>query len=341
MTWSRPTVFQALLALAGSVCLGSCSGPVAPPSTASVGSAATVIYLVGYEGIYGYAVQSSNVPVGALTYPPPYYYGNVATDSSGLIYVAMDCCGGAPEIRIYSPESLGEGETAPEQTIRTHFNVVEALAVVNGLVYVADTQPNGMQAVYVYSSTVRGNSEKRNSDPVRTLILTNFQLIEDIAADAAENIYVAGWDHNGTKIIAVYPPGTSGSDPAPNRTIVFLNSEVYGVAVDAAGDIFASSCQSCSSASMELDIEEFAPDANGVATPVRTILLPQMTSPFVVGGPVRLDGAGDIFVAACILPNNSPVCNTIIFGFRPTDAGNDTPFVQVAPPTYSGSFAVN
>jgi hypothetical protein len=55
-----------------------------------------------------------------------------------------------------------------------------------------------------------------------------------MAADAAGNTYVAAWPSNQ---IAVYAPG--GTDPAADIIDIGLTA-VYGVAVDKAGDLFAS-----------------------------------------------------------------------------------------------------
>lgn len=329
-----------ILVLCALVCLTSCSGPVSQPSDAA---AAKVVYLIGSvdTAIKGYSVQAATnaLPMSTLTYPPNYYGGPVATDSSGQLYVAVALNPVNPvnpgDIFVYPPNSTGEA--TPSRTIDLNTYDVCALAVdANGLLYVAINPGSDVtQEVVVYPADASGNA-----NPLRTLAVTGFAQILDIAVDAAGNVYLAGYTGNGNNAIAVYSPDVSGSAAVPTRTISFPNSNVYGVAVDAAGDIFANVCRNCQNTSM--DVEEFAPDASGAASPINTINLPLGAAVrFGNGGPVRLDSLGNIFTSAEVL-SNQDLFDIVVFSFAPTATGDAAPIAQIMPADgYANYFAVN
>jgi hypothetical protein len=338
---NRPAGILVLCTLAGFVCLTSCSGPV---SHSSDPAAAKFVYLIGSAdaAIKEYSVQTSTnaLPNSTLTYPPNYYGGPVATDSSGQLYVAVQLSPVNPanpgSIFIYPPNSTGEA--TPSRTIDLNTYDPCALAVdANGLLYVAiNPGGSGTQAVDVYPADASGNANR-----LRTLAVTGLAQILDIAVDAAGNIYVAGYSGNGDNTIAVYSPDASGSAAVPTRTITFPNSNVYGVAVDTAGDIFASVCRDCQDTS--IDVEEFGPDASGAAFPVNTINLPLGSAArFGNGGPVRLDRFGNIFTSAQVFAANQEFPDIVVFSFAPTATGDAAPIVQMTPADgYATYFAVN
>jgi hypothetical protein len=340
---NRATGLWVLFALAGSVCLPSCSGPVAHLSDAPPAPAAKVAYLVGSAdaAIKEYSVQTSTnaLPSSTLTYPPNYYGGPVATDSSGQLYVAVLLSPVNPanpgSIFIYPPNSTGEATPSRIIDLKTYDPC--ALAVdANGLLYVAiNPGSSGPQTVVVYPADASGNA-----NPFRTLAVTGLAQILDIAVDAEGNVYVAGYSGNGDNAIAVYSPDASGSAAVPTRTITFPNSNVYGVAVDGAGDIFASVCRNCQDAS--IDVEEFAPDASGASSPVHTINLPLGSAvSFGNGGPVRFDSFGNVFTSAQVFSANQQFPDIVVFGFAPTATGNAAPIAQITPADgYDTFFAV-
>lgn len=337
----KPTGALALCALAGLVCLASCSGPFSRPPQTSGSSGAKVVYLAGSVGtaIKGYTVQTATnaLPISTLTYPPNYYGGPVAIDSSGQLYVIVaetttSDLGMGGDVFVYPPDSTGQA--TPSRTIEPNIWGACALAVdANGLLYVGFNPGAGTtQMIAVYSATASGAG-----NPLRTLAVTGVAVILDMAVDAAGNIYVAGYRVNGDNAIAIYSSQASGA--VPSRTITFPNSNVYGVAVDAAGDIFANVCRNCTDTS--IDIEEFAPGASGAATPFRTINLPLGSGRrFGNGGPVRLDSAGNIFTSAEV-NYGSPEFPIVVFGFAPNATGDAAPFAQITPADpYTLGFAV-
>jgi hypothetical protein len=341
VTKKWPTGIRVLCALAGLVCLTSCAGPVSQPSDAA---AAKVVYLLGSvsTSIKGYSVQTATnaLPISTLTFPPNYHTGAVATDSSGQLYVAAALNPVNPanlgDIFIYPPNSTGQA--TPSRTIDVNTYDVCALAVdANGLLYVAiNAGGSGNQSIVVYPPDASGNVT-----PLRTLAVNGLAQILDIAVDAAGNIYVAGNGVSGDDAIAIYSPDANGSAAVATRTISFPNSNVYGVAVDAAGNIFASLCRNCQNSS--LDLEEFAPDASGAASPTNTIHLPLGSAAmFGNGGPVRLDSYGNVFTSAEIFPVNGPVPATVVvFSFAPTATGDAAPIAQITPSDpYTTNFAV-
>jgi hypothetical protein len=211
-----------------------------------------------------------------------------------------------------------------------------ALAVdAKGQLYVGINVAETTQRVAVYSPTASGSAA-----PVRTLTVTDFVQILDIAVDAAGNLYVAGYTGNGNNEIGVYSPQADGL-AAPVRRIIFTSSNVYGVAVDATGDVFANVCRNCIDTSLE--VEELAPYASGVATPLRTIGLPLGSGNRLSnGGPVRLDGAGNLFTSAELSLGDLDTPATIIYDLGPSASPKAVPDVVVTVTgSYSSLFALN
>lgn len=327
-----------------------CAGPPAVAPSYASGAPATVAYMLGDvdTAIKGYsAVPANNGSLlGTLTYPSSYYGGPLATDSTGQIYAAVAINPVDPlnlgDIFIYPPNSTGGG--TPSRTININSYQGSALAVDSaGLVYVAINTGSAEDApppmVSVYSATASGIAT-----PLRTLQLTNVfpTGVTDIAADAAGNIYVAGCTKTMGFVIAIYPPTATGSSTAA-RTITFGSSAVFGVAVNATGNIFANVCSGCYSGP-NFVIEEFAPGADGEATPINTISLPAESGWINAGGgPVRLDGAGNIFTSLQRVSTNPSVLDIdVVYGFESTATGNSAPTVQIAPPKgYNNFFALN
>jgi hypothetical protein len=323
--------------LAGVICLSGCSNLPSYSNTAP----GTVAYMIGSPSstIVGYSTAPANngSPVGTLTLPPSYWAGPVATDSVGQIYVAAAVDPVDPlnlgDILIYPPNSTGEA--TPSRTIDVNSYDVAALSVDSaGLLYVAIQQGDATPTVTVYSAAASGTAA-----PLRTLQLTNVFAVTDIAADGAGNIYVAGY-MSPENAIAVYPPTATGA-ATPARTINFGTSSVSGIAVDLAGDIFANVCIGCYGGS-SYALEEFAPGANGAASPINTIDL-TVGSPWTIvnGGPVRLDSAGNIFTSLQLNSTDPPLPPSIVvYGFAPTATGNAVPTVRITG-KYSTTFALN
>jgi hypothetical protein len=184
--------------------------------------------------------------------------------------------------------------------------------------------------VSVYAADASGAAT-----PVRTFVLTDvLPPLEDMVADAAGNLYVAACLRNNGWAVSVYAP-TANGPATPTRTIDFGangTAWVYGVAVNSAGNIFANLCSGCYEGAST--IEEFAPGASGAAVPIKTInLTAGSLGQINAGGPVRVDGAGNIFTSLAILPPSpgGPLLN-VFYGFGPDATGDAVPIVQFAPP---------
>jgi 6-phosphogluconolactonase (cycloisomerase 2 family) len=126
------------------------------------------------------------------------------------------------------------------------------------------------------------------STPVRRITgsLTGLAAPEQIAADRSGNLYVA----NSSGSITVYPPTATGN-VAPLRkiagTATGLGGGVFGIAVDAAGHVYASNHYRNS-------ITEYAAGANGNVAPIATLTGPATGVQLPTG--VALDPAGHLWV---------------------------------------------
>jgi sugar lactone lactonase YvrE len=116
--------------------------------------------------------------------------------------------------------------------------------------------------------------------------LTGLSSPEQIAADRSGNLYVA----NSSGSITVYAPTATGN-VAPVRkiagTATGLGGGVFGVAVDAAGDVYASN-------HFRNSVTEYATGANGNAAPIATLTGPATGVQQPLG--IALDPAGHLWV---------------------------------------------
>lgn len=126
------------------------------------------------------------------------------------------------------------------------------------------------------------------STPVRRITgsLTALASPEQIAGDRSGNLYVA----NSAGSITVYPPTATGN-VAPLRkiagTATGLGGGVFGIAVDAAGHVYASNHYRNS-------ITEYAPGANGNVAPIATLSGPATGVQLPTA--IALDPAGHLWV---------------------------------------------
>jgi hypothetical protein len=126
------------------------------------------------------------------------------------------------------------------------------------------------------------------STPVRRITgsLTGLASPEQIAADRSGNLYVA----NSSGSVTVYPPTATGN-VAPLRKIAGaatgLGGGVFGIAVDAAGHVYASNHYRNS-------ITEYASGANGNVAPIATLTGPATGVQLPTG--IALDPAGHLWV---------------------------------------------
>ncbi len=324
------------LTLAASIGLAGC-GSVTNPSPVNTNTApATLAYAFGVEsGLpvmleYSTAPGNNGSPIGSLQAGQ----GPIATDSAGQIYILYPNPNGAlqaGEIVVYAPNSTGDA--SPLRTIQLDYLPNRLAVDPTGRTYVAnlpDNWTNGAPVtVSVYASDASGAAT-----PLRTFVLTTaLPPVQDMVADAAGNLYVAACLRGNQWAIAVYPPTANGPS-TPARTIDFGADGlawVYGVAVDSEGNIFANVCPSCDEGAST--IEEFAPGAQGAATPIKTInLTGGSLGQIDAGGPVRVDGAGNIFTSLALwAPDTGQLVNGF-YGFGPDATGDAVPTMQFAPP---------
>ena len=286
------------------------------------------------QTILAYATVSgaTSSPSATLTLPPLYEGWPLAAGSTGQLYVG----GLNGTVLAYSRNSTGAAPPSRTINVNSSEEVITLAVDPKGLLYVGTVGTN-RYAVRVYSAEASGAAV-----PLRTVQLPYSDSVQflDVAADAAGNVYVVFYPvlpgAGPLGFIDVYAPDATG--PTPTRTISF-SSVVYGVAVDGAGNLFADACPSLAGCV----IEEFGPDANGAASPINTINVPNQSAGQYWGGPVRLDGAGNIFVSSGVRNPSTTVVNFFIYGFAPAATGNAAPTVQIpgATETANSRFAIN
>lgn len=185
----------------------------------------------------------------------------LAVDASHNVYATQTYPGG---VNVYGPGAYGN--VAPTQTIsgsKTGLgNAPRGVAVdASGNIYVANWNDSN---VTVYAAGANGNVS-----PIRTIGGSKTGLFSPlgVALDASNNIYVANCcegssDRDGA--VTVYAAGTNGN-VSPIQTISGSNTALvypYGIALDAADDIYVTSAGS---------INIFAAGASGNVSPIRTI----------------------------------------------------------------------
>ena len=319
------------LTLACCICLLGCGSPSRPIAhmwgvSAGNGNPLTILE---------YSTASRNgALIGTLTLPSSFNAGPFTTDSSGHLYVGGLNSANNAQILIYHSNS--SGLASPSRTIDINYAYDSNTLAVGptGVLYVGTVGGSG-SAVAVYPAQASGAAV-----PLRTLQLANSNdVLLDLATDAVGRIYTVRWPayvtNNVASYIDVYSPDASGS-AAPVRTITF-SSLVFGVAVDAAGNVFANACVDVASCT----IEEFAADANGVASPVTVNFPAQATGMQFWGGRVRFDRAGDLFASLGVRDPSTGAVTFFLYGFGPTASGNAAPSVQITEKTPLAEFALD
>lgn len=268
------------------MCLVGCSGP--PSGGGGAGTPASVAYVWGSNAgngapqtILKYTAGSAerNDPVSTLQLPSQYTGLGLTTDSSNQIYVGVTNAASDSQVLVYADGANG---TAVPTRVIDVVSAPQCLFVdVAGKLYVGSSV-GALQniVVSVYAPDATGQAV-----PLRTVQSPTNEFLVDIVADLSGTIYVAGaarYDPGNIPygFIDVYSPDAAGS-AEPVRSIsfpVFIN----GVAVNGNGNVFVSVESSLStgvSQATSVAVEEFAPDANGYATPTRVINLPEQAVP--------------------------------------------------------------
>jgi hypothetical protein len=340
-----------LFGLAASLCISACSGS---PPISNNGTAATVVYMLGDDPdgglpdtVVGYQIGSaaSTSPVSTLQLPSQYVGWLLTTGPSHELYVVVsNASGSGPQVLVFAAGA--SGAAVPTRVIDLAYNPQSLFVDTNGKLYLASSGPAQNILVSVYGPDATGQAV-----PVRTLQSpTNEQPI-DITVDPSGYIYLAGMPNSDSgnlpySFIDVYPPDAEGY-VEPIRSIsfaVFIN----GIAVDSSGYVFASvesSLATGTSQPTSVSVQQYSPAAHGYATPTRVVTLPQQAAGPTAGGligtgggPVRFDGAGNIFTPGAKGSDGS--FNYVLYKIAPGST-NPTAVVQSDPLSVSGGFTLN
>jgi len=282
--------------LACSLATAQLPNAVAQPKDAP----ATVAYVPGndiptFDGgsaqtVLGYSISSPEPtsPISTLTLPLSCNsLGPVAMDSSGQLYAGCFSTSTPPLVQIFSKGATGSA--TPSRTIEMSSASYEIAALAldaSGKLYVASLENSSETrfAIRIFSADANGPAA-----PLRTVKLPGNEQLVDLAGDGEGNIYAAGTpiDHKGgpSSFVDVY-----STQSGERQRRITLSNYIYGVAVDAAMDVYATVCPDPTTCS----IEEFAPGAKGTAPPINVVNLEQGGAE-VGSGPVRIDATGNVF----------------------------------------------
>ncbi len=247
----------------------------------------------------------------------------VAVDATRNIYAA-----GGGTVTVYPPGS--NGNVAPSRTIsgaKTGLDNASGIAVdARDKIYVANST-----SITEYAAGSNGNVK-----PTHTISgpRTGLASPSGVAIDAKHNIYVMNSPGSGTPSVTVYAPGSHGN-VAPIQTIAGPNTEFIepsGIALDAADDIYVTSCgpSGCGIMNTSGAVLVFASGANGNVAPMRVI--EGGSTDLVSQGSIALDTSGKIYVMQYYNNGNGP-CQAAagriyVFVYSAGANGNATPIQQ-------------
>lgn len=325
--WSVVRPIQLLMLSALITAISGCSSGSSSTTTTTASSTigATSLYAVDESNsridIFSAKASGSAATTSYITIPGHVDLHTVAVDATGQVYAGVeDNASGNGIIQIYpsgastpSRNITLQGPSFPGMTVSPPY----ALAVdTSGLVYVGTV--NGAPHVYIFAANASGAAT-----PLRTLQPANITYISDLAVDSTGNLYVNGGYLTNplgsptiySGVVDVYSPTANGTD-VPSR-IVTNTSTFTGIAVDGAGDLYASMFNST------LYLLRFAPGATGAATP--SAMLPIPTAKIAGTSNVRLDANGNIFTA--VQDNATGYLNTTFYAFPPNFTAATQPIV--------------
>jgi sugar lactone lactonase YvrE len=146
---------------------------------------------------------------------------------------------------------------------------------------------------------------------------------EALAINIAGDVFVA---NEGSDSVEEFGPGTSGN-ATPIATISGSDTGLVnpaGIALTAAGDIYVANAVSDDEIGT---IVEFAPGADGNATPINTLSVPEADFATPVNG-LAFNSAGDLFV--------SSQANDLIYEFAPGASGSANPIAEIDSSAFDG-----
>jgi hypothetical protein len=289
-----------------------------------------------------YVVQAGGNPVSTLVFPLTAHGSatptleipgsQVAVDGAGNIYVLDQK--GYPDftvtsINVYSADSptmkpirsLPVGPGTKISAVRT-MTVSPA-----GEIFVSDTK-----GIAVFSPTATGDA-----DPVRYIQdfgvegFSAASWASFMAVDKAGNLYAGNY---GSPVFVFGPKDTG--PVAPSRIIAGSltqmgvagcngGSAMFGMTVDDSGDLYVLyRCQMDRYApASSLAVYEFAPNANGNVSPIRTFTTPGMGI-YYAGTGLAVDSAGTVYVSASYQVGSYGFVPAV-FEFPATASGTVTP----------------
>ncbi len=251
--------------------------------------------------------SGSTTPPNTITIPSQTSYDAVAVDTAGNLYVSASVVTAPPalqEILVYAAGATGSATPTRVITSSSLTSIISSIAVDStGIVY----------ALSGNSISVFAANAGINATPIRQIsgTATTLNSATQIAVDAAQNIYVANKQGND---ILIFSSTESGNAP-PAGTLTGTATEISlpsGVTVDSAGDIYVASFNQPSNSSIVL---EFAPGANGNATPTR--ILTAIASDTLYG--LAVDALDNLYIYA------SASAQLTIEVYTPAQTGSNSP----------------
>jgi hypothetical protein len=283
---------------------------------------------------------SGAVPTATLLPPAEMLVDSVTTDSKGQIYVAGALPDGFDEgVLVYAAGATGAA--TPVRTIDLGADSEETITATamtvdtSGQIYLTGYTGN----VAVISATANGTTT-----PTRLITLEGSNAGLGIAVDSKGNTYVAYQDQSGSSeagAIEVFGPSATGSA----TPIQQISSEdvLFGVALDASGNIYSvadtATASSSGAVSTTAKIVEYAADASGAATPMKTIS--GSSTGLTFGYSPAIDSVGNLYLINLVYSGTEDdlTYTASALGFGPNASGNVAPGMDVSSSslTYPGN----
>jgi hypothetical protein len=339
--------FVVLLALGGCGTVnvpssGSANGsPVSNPSGSSIPATSFYVGSNGFSSSTGVeqaqilqfscTATGNAAPLATLNLPAGFDISYLATDKAGQIYVGGTLSSGTVwQVLVFPAGAVGSA--APLHTLQGNaasFGDVLGMTVDStGQLYILDSNLGGR--VLVMAPGADGAAV-----PLRVIAGSATRLsVPDyaMAVDGAGNLYVANNAANGA--VLVFGPAASGN-VAPIRIItdsVVMKSGQFGLDVDTAGNLYVSSDLQVPGVTTYSTISVFAPGANGVATPVRTIAV-DGGNPHLFASSLRVDSAtGTIYLSA----DDGNVLQPVVFSYGSATSGTAAPATRMNSGAWKG-----